>query len=187
MSMEPRWDDTDRENPKNWIIICPSATLPTTNPTWTDPNANPGLPNRMLHLPTFLHLSHLGYRRLLHIHVHHTGFFTVLSSLLSCFINYSGLIRIYCDYRSRNGTYVEENYMILATMMMSVLFWVVMPCGLGGNCQLFGQTYCLRPSSALEMKAVCSSKTSISTYKSTWRYNPDQHRHNWKRPVVACV
>jgi hypothetical protein len=31
MSMEPRWNDTDRENPKNLEKICPSAALSTTN------------------------------------------------------------------------------------------------------------------------------------------------------------
>jgi hypothetical protein len=39
---EPRWINTDRRKPKNWEKTCPSATLPTANPTWTDPVANPG-------------------------------------------------------------------------------------------------------------------------------------------------
>jgi hypothetical protein len=43
MSIEPRWNDTDRETRRTRIKPCPSATLPTTNPIWTDPNANPGL------------------------------------------------------------------------------------------------------------------------------------------------
>jgi hypothetical protein len=40
MSMKPWWnDDTDRGNRRTY----PSATLSTTNPTWTDPGANPCL------------------------------------------------------------------------------------------------------------------------------------------------
>jgi hypothetical protein len=33
----------DRGKPKNSEKTCPSATLSTTNPTWIDPVANPGL------------------------------------------------------------------------------------------------------------------------------------------------
>jgi hypothetical protein len=32
------------ENCKTWRKTCPSATLPITNPTWTDPGANPWPP-----------------------------------------------------------------------------------------------------------------------------------------------
>jgi hypothetical protein len=35
--MEHRWNDIDRGKPKYWGKTCPSATLSTTNPTWTDP------------------------------------------------------------------------------------------------------------------------------------------------------
>jgi hypothetical protein len=31
------------ENRSTWGKTCPSATLPTTNRTWTDPGSNPGL------------------------------------------------------------------------------------------------------------------------------------------------
>jgi hypothetical protein len=41
--MEHRWNETDRGKPTTWRKTCPSATLPTTNPTWTDPESNPGL------------------------------------------------------------------------------------------------------------------------------------------------
>jgi hypothetical protein len=40
---ERRWNDTDRGNRRTRRKTCPSATLPTTNPTWIDPGANPGL------------------------------------------------------------------------------------------------------------------------------------------------
>jgi hypothetical protein len=41
---EPRWNDTDRGKPKNSEEkTCPSATLSTTNPTWTDHGAIPDL------------------------------------------------------------------------------------------------------------------------------------------------
>jgi hypothetical protein len=44
-----------------------------------------------------------------------------------------------------------------------------------GRFECFGGTYCLPPT--LKMKAVHSSKTLVSTYKSTLCYNPeDQQR-----------
>ena len=39
--MEHRWNETDRGKPKYSGKTCPSATLSTTNPTWTDPGSNP--------------------------------------------------------------------------------------------------------------------------------------------------
>jgi hypothetical protein len=41
--MEQRWNEIDRGKPKYWGKTCPSATLFTTNPTWSDPGSNPGL------------------------------------------------------------------------------------------------------------------------------------------------
>jgi hypothetical protein len=38
--MEQRWNDTDRRTRRE---TCPSATLSTTNPTWTAVDAKPGL------------------------------------------------------------------------------------------------------------------------------------------------
>jgi hypothetical protein len=35
-SVKPWWNYTDRGKPKNSEKTCPSATLSTTNPTWTD-------------------------------------------------------------------------------------------------------------------------------------------------------
>jgi hypothetical protein len=40
MSMGPRWNDTDRENCRTRIETCPSATLSTINPTYTDRGAS---------------------------------------------------------------------------------------------------------------------------------------------------
>jgi hypothetical protein len=40
--MEHPWNEIDRGKPKN-SGGKPSATLSTTNPTWTDPGSNPGL------------------------------------------------------------------------------------------------------------------------------------------------
>jgi hypothetical protein len=41
---EPRWNDIlTGENRRTRRKTCPSATLSTTNPTWIDPGANPGL------------------------------------------------------------------------------------------------------------------------------------------------
>ena len=41
--MEHRWNETDRGKPTTRRKTCPSATLSTTNPTWTDPGSNPCL------------------------------------------------------------------------------------------------------------------------------------------------
>jgi hypothetical protein len=42
--MEHRWNEIDRGKPKySGGKTCPSATLSTTKPTWTDPGSNPGL------------------------------------------------------------------------------------------------------------------------------------------------
>jgi hypothetical protein len=38
---EPQWNDINRENRRTRRKTCPSATLSTTNPIWTDPGANP--------------------------------------------------------------------------------------------------------------------------------------------------
>jgi hypothetical protein len=43
MYEETRWNDNDREKQNKSEETCPSATLSTTNPTWTDPGVNPGL------------------------------------------------------------------------------------------------------------------------------------------------
>jgi hypothetical protein len=43
MNMEQWWNDSGRGKPNNSEKTCPSATFPTTNPTWIDPDANPGL------------------------------------------------------------------------------------------------------------------------------------------------
>jgi hypothetical protein len=43
--MEHRWNEIDRGKSKySGEKTCPSATLSTTNPTWTDPGIEPGLP-----------------------------------------------------------------------------------------------------------------------------------------------
>jgi hypothetical protein len=41
--MEHRWNEIDRGNRSTRGKTCPSATLSTTNPTWTDPASNPSL------------------------------------------------------------------------------------------------------------------------------------------------
>jgi hypothetical protein len=41
--MEHQWNEIDREKPTTRRKTCPSATLSTTNPTWTDPGSKPGL------------------------------------------------------------------------------------------------------------------------------------------------
>jgi hypothetical protein len=51
----PRWNDTDRKNRRTHREPCHSATLSTTNPTWTDPGTNSGLRGER---PTTNRLSH---------------------------------------------------------------------------------------------------------------------------------
>jgi hypothetical protein len=41
--MEHRWNEIDREKPTTRRKTCPSATLSTTNLTWTDQGSIPGL------------------------------------------------------------------------------------------------------------------------------------------------
>jgi hypothetical protein len=41
--MEHQWYEIDRGKPTTRRNTCPSATLSTTNLTWTDPGSNPGL------------------------------------------------------------------------------------------------------------------------------------------------
>jgi hypothetical protein len=43
--MEQWQNDIDREKLKDLERTCPSVTLFTTNPTWTDLGMNPGLPS----------------------------------------------------------------------------------------------------------------------------------------------
>jgi hypothetical protein len=38
-----RWNETDGENRSTRGKTCPSATLSTINPTWTEPGSNPGI------------------------------------------------------------------------------------------------------------------------------------------------
>jgi hypothetical protein len=52
--------------------------------------------------------------------------------------------------------------------MFMLVFWAAIPCGLVGRYQQFGQT------SALNMETVCFSELLVSTYKSTWHYNPEE-------------
>jgi hypothetical protein len=48
---EHRWNETDRGKPTTRRKTCPSATLSTTNPTWTDPGLRGERPatNRLSH------------------------------------------------------------------------------------------------------------------------------------------
>jgi hypothetical protein len=41
--MQHRWNEIDRGKPMYSRKTCPSVTLSTTNPTWTEPGSNPGL------------------------------------------------------------------------------------------------------------------------------------------------
>jgi hypothetical protein len=59
--MEHRWNEIDRGKPKYSGKTCPSATLSTTNPTWTDPGSNPGLRVGRQTTNRLSHGTELGY------------------------------------------------------------------------------------------------------------------------------
>jgi hypothetical protein len=62
--------------------------------------------------------------------------------------------------------------------VMSVLIWVVTPCGLVGRYRRLGGTYCLHLQGGWRSKAVCLSEKLAATCKSTRHYNPEQHWHH---------
>ena len=53
--MEHRWNGIDGKTEVLGGKTCPSATLSTKNPTWTDPGLNPGLRGER---PATNHVSH---------------------------------------------------------------------------------------------------------------------------------
>jgi hypothetical protein len=57
--------------------------------------------------------------------------------------------------RAKSISVLREIWCSSAVKMLMLVFWVVTPCGL--------------------VDAVCFSQTSVSTYKSTRRYNPEDH------------
>jgi hypothetical protein len=68
---------------------------------------------------------------------------------------------------------------VLTAKISMLVFWVVTPCGLVGEYESFGGTYCLHLQGwhlDPEMEAVCSSETLVPTFKSTRLYNPEDHR-----------
>jgi hypothetical protein len=67
--MEHQWNEIDRGKPTTRRKTCPSATLSTTNLTWTDPGSNPGLHGES---PATNRLSHGT------AHVVMFGFFVIL-------------------------------------------------------------------------------------------------------------
>jgi hypothetical protein len=57
----------------------------------------------------------------------------------------------------------------VAKKMLILVFSVVMLCGLEGRYQHFGGTYCLHLQPSF-------SKMLVSTFKSTWHYNPEDQQ-----------
>jgi hypothetical protein len=65
-------------------------------------------------------------------------------------------------------------------VFMVVKSWIMFlhvegTCGLAGDYQCFGGTYCfhLRDKNVLKMEAICSWETLITTYKTTRCHKPD--------------
>jgi hypothetical protein len=80
--MEHQWNQIDRGKPTTRRKTCPSATLSTTNPTWTDPVSNPGLrsgrpaSNRLSHGTAKVFLKAIGYKicaRFIWLMIHYNG------------------------------------------------------------------------------------------------------------------
>jgi hypothetical protein len=67
--MENQWKEIDRGKPTSRRKTCPSATLSTTNLTWTDPGSNPGLrgerpaTNRLSHGKAKTYVKFIGVSR----------------------------------------------------------------------------------------------------------------------------
>jgi hypothetical protein len=66
--MVHQWNEIDREKPTTRRKTCPSATLSTTNFTWTDPGSNPGLRGER---PATNRLNHGTAKRLVASQVYH--------------------------------------------------------------------------------------------------------------------
>jgi hypothetical protein len=62
--------------------------------------------------------------------------------------------------------FIAMKFEVLMAVKMTTFFWVVLPCGLVGEYQRFGETV-LSPSSGLKTETVCFSEMLVSTYKST--------------------
>jgi hypothetical protein len=86
--------------------------------------------------------------------------------------------------RSGHGMIFE----VVTVLEMSMFFfWAVTLCGLLGRYQRFGGAHCLhlQETSALNMEAVCSPETLISTYKPTQRYYPkEKHPTSQSLPKI---
>lgn len=94
-------------------------------------------------------------------------------------------IKVRCNVFQRSHS--EENTHS-TSQMSTLLFWVVMPCGLVRRYRRFGETCCpIFRASALKMEIACLSETSASTSKSTWHQNPDQHHQILHRHVILIL
>jgi hypothetical protein len=73
----------------------------------------------------------------------------------------------------------------MAVKVQTVVSWVVTQCRLVGVYQNFRGTYCCHleggstaaaaTTTALKMEATCSSKIKVTTKKTTWCHNPEDH------------
>jgi hypothetical protein len=89
-----------------------------------------------------------------------------------------------------------SNYLLLVdtysnwwSLNMSILlFWVVTLYGLVGRYQRFREIFCLHcPASSLKMETVFFSETLVSTYKSTWWHNPEEHQQSILRLLLYLL
>jgi hypothetical protein len=84
--------------------------------------------------------------------------------------------------------------------MWIVVFWIVTPCSLVGAYQRFGGTYRLHLQGSfshvgryqhfggrVKMKEIRSSETSVTTYKKTRCYNPEDLQSTFKKKFRSHV
>jgi hypothetical protein len=62
--------------------------------------------------------------------------------------------------------------------MSLVVFWVVMLCGFVCGYQYFGGTYRIHLQWRRKMRAVCFSKTLVTTCRATWHHNPEDYNQS---------
>jgi hypothetical protein len=60
----------------------------------------------------------------------------------------------------------------MAVKMLTVVFWVMMPCSLAGGYSFRG-TYCF--TYKLKEEAVCSSETFVTNYKTKQCHSPEDN------------
>jgi hypothetical protein len=142
--------------------------------TWTETRINPNLRLKWLTLVTrnsylFIHFTNR-YSCVISHQITHWSY----SFSGSAWWRASRTLVIHYVLKRRNHPKTRSH--------LSMLTWVVTPCGPVGRYQCFGGTQCLYLQGwSFSPEALCSSETLVSIYKSTWRYNLEgRHRRHYR-------